>query len=202
MPNNCIVENCEEKHAAKGYCSKHYVRFRRNGNPLVVKNIHGDDQERFLSYCEMDESIGCLVWTGTKNPNGYGQICINGKTVYTHRYSYEFYHGPIPLTLQVHHSCNRGHLSCVDPRHLVVGTHRQNMEHMVHSDRSLKGEKHHGARLNEYKVHQIRRVMKKRPSDVSETKWMKRLAGVYKVSWQTIYSVVIGNTWSHLPYEE
>lgn len=28
----CNVESCEEKHRAKGYCSKHYFRFLKNGH--------------------------------------------------------------------------------------------------------------------------------------------------------------------------
>ena len=37
----CKVEGCNNKHLAKGYCAKHYERFRKYGDPIVVrkKNI-------------------------------------------------------------------------------------------------------------------------------------------------------------------
>lgn len=28
---NCLVSNCEQKHIARGYCQKHYLRFMRHG---------------------------------------------------------------------------------------------------------------------------------------------------------------------------
>jgi len=36
MTKICSVEGCNGKHDAKGFCKKHYARFRRYGNPLFV----------------------------------------------------------------------------------------------------------------------------------------------------------------------
>jgi hypothetical protein len=33
----CSVEGCHEDHDAKGYCHKHYNRWKRHGDPLVTK---------------------------------------------------------------------------------------------------------------------------------------------------------------------
>jgi len=35
----CKVDGCTIKHYGLGYCSKHYNRFRNNGDPLIVKHI-------------------------------------------------------------------------------------------------------------------------------------------------------------------
>jgi len=35
----CIIKNCTEKHAAKGYCLRHYGKLRRRGNPLAPDKV-------------------------------------------------------------------------------------------------------------------------------------------------------------------
>lgn len=34
----CAIEECESPSFCKGYCSKHYARYKRHGDPLVTKN--------------------------------------------------------------------------------------------------------------------------------------------------------------------
>ena len=37
----CEVEGCDKKHHAGGYCVRHYCRFKRHGDPGLVKEMHG-----------------------------------------------------------------------------------------------------------------------------------------------------------------
>lgn len=64
--------------------------------------------------------------------SGYGRRTIGGKAYQAHRLAYAWHHGVDPGPLCVMHTCD--HPACVNPEHLVLGTHQENME-----DRQRKG---------------------------------------------------------------
>lgn len=79
---------------------------------------------RFLE--KVDFSGKCWLWTGAKNGKGYGALSANGKSAYpAHRWSYEYFIGPIPAEKQIDHLC-RVH-ECVNPLHLDAVTVRENL---------------------------------------------------------------------------
>lgn len=53
MNKLCSIEECNKKHASKGYCWTHYGRWKRNGDPLiVVKEIKKRDPVCSVGGCE------------------------------------------------------------------------------------------------------------------------------------------------------
>ena len=70
----------------------------------------------------------CLIWTGKKDRNGYGQISVIEGGVkrarVAHRVVYEAFVGPIPTGLELDHLCRN--TSCVKPDHLEPVTAREN----------------------------------------------------------------------------
>lgn len=70
-----------------------------------------------------DSPDGCCTWLGAVG-NGYGYVRHGGKPVRVHRLSFELANGFVPDEL--HHDC-RNKL-CVNPAHLVNGTHADNMQ--------------------------------------------------------------------------
>lgn len=96
----------------------------------------GTLEDRF--WWRVDKSDDCWIWTGYTHPQrGYGQIGIGRRDeglIETHRLSYELANGPIPEGMMVLHSCDVR--ACVNPDHLRVGTHRENMDDMVSRGRN------------------------------------------------------------------
>src|SRR5205807_1016167 len=72
----------------------------------------------------VDPASGCWTWGGAKR-NGYGAIFVDGRTISTHRFSYEIHHGPIPLGLTLDHLCRNR--ACINPDHLEPVTRGVNV---------------------------------------------------------------------------
>ncbi len=98
-----------------------------------------DLDTKFMSNVEKTES--CWIWKGSKTNGGYGTF-YTGKTILTHRYSYEMFNGKIPEGLQIDHLCRNR--ICCNPEHLEVVTPLEN------SRRGLSGL--HGNYHNTYKT--------------------------------------------------
>lgn len=90
-------------------------------------------KERF--YSKVSVSDGCWEWIGSINGCGYGSIKHQGKTLGSHRVSYELHKGEIPAGMHVMHKCDNP--SCVNPDHLLIGTHADNMRDMYLKNRRI-----------------------------------------------------------------
>jgi hypothetical protein len=130
---------------------------------------------------------GCWIWVGSRGPNGYGMMSRNSKTVRVHRVSCEAYHGPIPDGMSVLHSCDNP--SCINPDHLRVGTHQENVaEREERNRRDVKGEQIGTSKLTS------REVLEIKASVLSGVE----LARKYEVSTSTISLIRTGRSWVHL----
>ena len=86
----------------------------------------------------------CWEWTATRHRAGYGWIRIGSyldgsrRNTFAHRVSWELAHGKhIPSGMMVRHRCDNP--PCVNPRHLELGTNRQNMRDMPARGRAPGG---------------------------------------------------------------
>lgn len=145
-------------------------------------------------------SSGCWEWTDRCYSNGYGYLRVQGRNASAHRVSWEAWNGPIPDGLWVLHGCdNRRCINARDPRHLHLGTHRDNMREMVERGRwhripvrsRVRGERHPQAKLTEDIVRSIRR----RSLDGTSSAQMAREFGVTRAA---IRFAVKGRTWRHV----
>lgn len=105
---------------------------------------------RFESKVVRDDCMpdGCHIWTGVKNPKGYGSINFKGKNLRAHRISYTIYNGEIPYGLLVCHRCDNP--PCVNPAHLFVGTASDNEQDKLSKGRNYQKNKTHCPQGHEY----------------------------------------------------
>ena len=120
----CNIEGCSNRHEARGWCDRHYWRWRAHGDPLGGGERYATPEEAFLARTEPLLWSGCVVWTGGTNSRGYGSLGVDGRMVRAHRYAWEREHGPIPDGMEVDHIC--WERSCVNTEHLRLATRAQN----------------------------------------------------------------------------
>jgi hypothetical protein len=84
---------------------------------------------RFAEKYRVNLNTGCWDWTGSKS-RGYGYIReARGGMLLAHKFSYEHHIACVPAGKIVRHSCNNS--VCVNPDHLRIGTHADNMIDMA-----------------------------------------------------------------------
>ena len=125
----------------------------------------------------------CTIWKGAKNEAGYGITWCNNRWAYAHRAAVSAKPGEV-----VRHVCDNP--SCVNPNHLVKGTHKENSQDMVSKNRQVKGEKSHLAKLNETSVKAIRSC---NGSMSSQT-----CANIFNISKTNVLDIWKNKIWKHV----
>lgn len=90
-------------------------------------------EKRFWKKVKKGKDNECWSWNGCII-HGYGRIQEKNKIFVASRISYKLHKGDIPKGMFVCHSCDNP--SCVNPKHLWLGTSEDNMQDMVKKNRN------------------------------------------------------------------
>lgn len=168
------------------YCDAEYYGFPGNSycsrKCLLLRNIQKGQPDE------------CWLWTGYKRPKGgYGEVYLgtkpNRERVLAHRAVYETFNGSAADAL-VCHSCDNP--SCVNPKHLFLGTIQDNMDDRNSKQRQARGESNASSKLSEEDVKMLRKDGR------THSYW----ANQFGVAESTISEARSGKTWKHVAMEK
>lgn len=147
------------------------------------------DPDSFWSRVARGETDACWLWQGGRLQSGYGRYSPHHRTtVRAHRHAYLLTHGSVPPVLR--HTCDNP--LCVNPNHLIPGSHADNMRDMTDRGRQRKGEAHRNAKLKDRDV-QVMRVLRSIGCDLSE------IGERYGVTPQTVWRVEKRISYRYVP---
>jgi hypothetical protein len=193
MSRVCSVDGCgSEKKITRGFCSAHYQRVCRHGDPLAGGTPKGSPHT-FLEMAKEYFGDECLMW-----PYGpYGdddrrpRMRIFGNIAFVSRIICEHANGAPPSErMEAAHSCGRGRDGCVTRKHLRWATPLENHRDMALHGTLRRGEMQPHAKLCDADVIEIRNLWPRCRQSV--------LAKKFVVDQSTISLIVNRKLWTHV----
>lgn len=117
-----------------GWCAADYQR------ELLERSVEDDAAQRERAGTERELEQPCRLWTGSLNGNGYGRHAVIDEQL-AHRVSYRAFRTDleaIPLGMQILHECDVPR--CIEPSHLTIGSHQDNMTDIASKGRGNNGQ--------------------------------------------------------------
>jgi len=132
----------------------------------------------------------CWLWTRALLQSGHGHAKYEGRHRTAHAIAWELANEASVLPgICVCHKCDNP--PCCNPAHLFLGTKGDNSRDRHAKGRTLKGEGHPGAKLQEWQIPYIRTMAAK---GIGAT----AIARAYGVTRRTIELIVSGENWAHV----
>lgn len=174
----CSIDGCEKKHKGHGFCSAHYQRFKKHGNPLGGKTQRGKPRE-FLN--NLPKTNDCIEWPFYLDKNGYPTLSSRRSgTNIVHRIVCQEHHGNVSdKKLDAAHSC--GNRSCVNPRHISWKTRKENiLDKLQHGT--------WGVKLSEIQILKIRK----------DRRSQREIAAEYKIHQGHVSKIKSNKRWKEV----
>lgn len=197
----CSIEGCNGPHAARGFCSRHYQRWCKHGDPMGGKShrTKGEALRWLQDAVQQRDRSECWPWPFTRNGADYGEVCLDGKNLGAHVAALILDGRPKPHRyLDACHSCltpdGRSNASCCNPAHLRWDTRSANMQDALAAGWRPAGQpggRNPSALLTEEDVVQILALRDHLPS--------ADIGLQFGVTARTVRAILFGESWHHVP---
>ncbi len=147
---------------------------------------------RFWNKVSIYSENECWHWNGSKKPSGHGIVTTNryfNERTQAHRLAYLWEYGDFDRSKIIRHTCDNP--SCVNPNHLIIGTHSDNIRDYCERQLPYKDTERLDRILNKEAVKVIKWYLKQGTT-------ARKLAKLYKVHESTIKGIKSGKNWSHI----
>jgi len=136
-----MSDEIEQKRLARNEYARNWYKSKFNVQDGALPGRKANTPNELWSKVDIKSDDECWEWKGFRNHQGYGRTWINDKGYYAHRV---IFHLANPNTINLNapqstleygfilHTCDNP--SCCNPKHLWLGTHKDNME-----DKARKG---------------------------------------------------------------
>lgn len=105
--------------------------------------------KRFWDKVDIKSENDCWEWKAYRTKrSGYGSFGIKYSVIAAHRVAWMLTNGEIPANLYVLHKCDNP--PCVNPKHLFIGTQKDNMDDCASKKRNVQSKKTHCPSGHEY----------------------------------------------------
>jgi hypothetical protein len=134
--------------------------------------------------------IDCIKYPGSLNRDGYGDTSYLGERALSHRAAYAKAHGLRMSDLKgiiIRHTCDNP--ACINPEHLIPGTHADNMNDMKVRGRAAKYEQNGRSKLTLRDVEFIRANAIPKDKDFGFTAIAKRLNVTTNTVWAAFHNI-------------
>lgn len=146
-------------------------------------------EEKFWK--KVKKTKDCWLWTGTIVR--YGNFKFKNKIYSAHRFSWSLYHKrKIPSGMLICHRCDNP--ICVNPKHLFIGSSKDNARDMVQKGRS-KPRGYQGGESNPFAKANWEMVEKIRKEYSLGKTTHRKLACKYKIGRSTVGAILKNQSW-------
>ena len=149
--------------------------------------------ERFWEKVRKGRPNECWEWQAARNEKGYGRLTAGrGVHLKAHRVAWALSNGcKLEPSACILHRCDNP--PCCNPRHLFVGTMKDNTDDMIKKGRNSNpphryGENHHAAKFDERTAKKI----------IRDNRTLSAIAEEHGISWMTVFRLKHGLTWKNL----
>lgn len=172
---------------------------------MSLKHLSGRNPKpafyRFSMSYKVNPETMCWDWIGSLNRGSkrqYGTIKVDKKSVSAHRFSWEVYNQKeVPLSMFVMHKCDNP--KCVNPMHLMIGSHSDNMIDMVQKNRQAKGVKFSNRKSAKGSKNGLAKLTEKQALEIfQDARSQRAIAQEYGISQPCVNNIKLKKTWKEI----